>query len=342
MCTRRPFLWIVCILLVAAVVACVPATPAAPAVTPEAPAGPSGKITLYTSVPQPIIDKIQADFQARFPNITLEVFRSGTSAVVAKLQAEKEAGAIQADLVWVAEPSTYEDFKAQDLLLQFTPEEADALPAEMKDPDGYYYAGRVINMIVAYNTGVQTKPTGWQSLLNPEYAGKLGFPTPLRSGAAQASVKTLVDVFGWEYFEKFKEVGGVQVKNNSTVRDQLATGELMAGALLDYMVRGAKAKGSPIDYVWPEEGAVVIPSPVAIFKSSENPEAAKVFVNYVLSREGQQTLVELGNFIPVRLDVDPPAGAPRFDEIKRLPTDWKGVRTERQQINERWTEIFGE
>lgn len=339
MSKRRTTLWIPWILVLVLVAACVPPTPAA---QPAAPSGPSGKITLYTSVPQPIIDKIQADFQSKFPDITLEVFRSGTSAVVAKLKAEQEAGAIQADLVWVAEPSTYEDFKAQDLLLQFTPDEADALPAEMKDPDGYYYAGRVINMIVAYNTAVETKPMSWQSMLNPEYAGKLGFPTPLRSGAAQASVKTLVDALGWEYFEKFKEVGGVQVKNNSTVRDQLSTGELMVGALLDYMARGAKAKGSPVDYIWPEEGAVLIPSPVAIFKNSKNPEAAQVFVNYVLSKEGQQTLVELGNFIPVRPDVDPPAGAPRFDEIKRLPTDWKAVRAERQQVNERWVEIFGE
>ena len=94
-----------------------------------------GTITLYTSVPQPIADKIQADFQSKFPDITLDVFRSGTSAVTAKIATEKEAGEIQADLVWVAEPSTYEDFKDQDLLLKFTPPEAGNLPGEMKDPE---------------------------------------------------------------------------------------------------------------------------------------------------------------------------------------------------------------
>jgi iron(III) transport system substrate-binding protein len=304
--------------------------------------GLGGTITLYTSVPQPIADKIQADFQSKFPAITLDVFRSGTSAVTAKIATEKEAGAIQADLVWVAEPSTYEDFKDQDLLLKFNPAEARKLPKEMKDPEGYYYAGRLINMIIGYNTSVSTPPKAWPDLLKPEYGGKLGFPTPLRSGAAEASVKTLVDKYGWEYFEDFKANGGFQVKNNSTCRDLLSTGELVVGVLLDYMVRAAKEKGSPIDYVWPEDGAVFIPSPVAIFSSSQNPDAAKVFVDYVLSVEGQNTLVELGNFIPVRTDVEPPAGAPGLGKIKKLATDWDAVQQMRQDTKDRWAQLFGE
>ncbi len=301
-----------------------------------------GTITLYTSVPQPIADKIQADFQSKFPDITLDVFRSGTSAVTAKIATEKEAGEIQADLVWVAEPSTYEDFKDQDLLLKFTPPEAVNLPGEMKDPEGYYYAGRLINMIIGYNTSIASPPVKWQDLLKPEYKGKLGFPSPLRSGAAIASVKTLADKFGWKYFEDFKANGGLQIKNNSTVRDMLATGELAVGVLLDYMVRGAKAKGSPIDYVWPEEGAVFIPSPIAIFKNSRNPEAAKIFVNYVLSQEGQATMVNLGNFCPVRTDVAPPAATPTFGKIKKLPTNWRTVKEKRQDTKDRWSALFGQ
>ena len=145
---------------------------------------------------------------------------------------------------------------------------------------------------------------------------------------------------GQSYFQDFSNAGGVQVKNNSTMRDQLSTGEMKVGALLDYMVRAAKEKGSPIDYVWPEEGTVVIPSPVAIMKGSANPEAAEAFVNYVISKEGQQTLVELGSFIPVRPDVTPPPGAPAFDKIKALPTDWKMVREKRAASMKKWTEIF--
>jgi iron(III) transport system substrate-binding protein len=307
-----------------------------------APEGLGGTITLYTSVPQPIADRIQTDFHAKFPAITLEIFRSGTSAVTAKIATEKEAGAIQADMVWVAEPSTYEDFKDQELLLKFTPPEAKNLPKEMKDSEGYYYAGRLINFIIGYNTAVSKPPKTWSDLLKPEYGNKLGFPSPLRSGAAEAAVKTLADKYGWKYFESFKANGGVQIANNSMARDMLSTGEMRVAALLDYMIREASAKGSPIDYVWPEDGAVFIPSPIAIFKASKNPEAAKVFVDYVISQEGQKTMVELGSFIPVRTDVEPPANTPSLGKIKKLPTDWPAVQEMRQDTKDRWTALFGE
>ncbi len=306
----------------------------------ESESGVSGKIVLYTSVPQPIVDKIQADFQSKNPSITLDVFRSGTSSVVTKLMTEKEAGSILADLIWVADPSTYEDFKAQNLLHKFTPEEASGIDSSMKDPEGYYYAGRLINMIIAYNTlQVKNPPKNWEDILDSKY--KLGFPTPLRSGAAIAAVKTLVDKYGWDYFKRFRAAGGKQVKSNSTVRDMIVTGELSVGVMLDYMVRPMIKKGSPINYVWPADGAVFIPSPIAILESSKNKEVAKVFVNYILSKDGQATLVKMGSFIPVRKDVAPPEGTPALDKIKKLPTDWKAVRRERQNVKDKWTEIFG-
>ena len=307
----------------------------------NSPGASSGKIALYTSVPQPIADKIQADFTVKFPAINLVIFRAGTSEVVAKMMTEKAAGSIMADLIWVAEPSTYEDFKDQNLLLKFVPDEARSLPGEMKDADGYYYAGRLMNMIIGYHTGISSPPRGWKDLNNPAYKTKAGFPTPLRSGAAEAAVRSLVDQYGWKFFEDFKATGGKQVKNNSTVRDMLSTGELSVGVLLDYMVRGAKKKGSPIDYVWPEDGAVFIPSPIGILKDSKKSEAAITFVNYLLSKEGQQTLVKKGDFYPVRSDVAAPASAPDLDKIKIMPTNWKAVRDKRGETKDKWSALFG-
>ena len=310
--------------------------------TAQSTSGPSGTITLYTSVPQPIADKIQADFNANYPDITLEIFRSGTSGVVTKLMTEKEAGQIMADLVWVAEPSTYEEFKDQNMLAKIDPNGARDLPEEMKDPEGYYYAGRLINMIIGYNPNLVSRPPEtWQDLLASEYRGKIGMPSPLRSGAAVATAHTLAEAYGWEYFERFKANGGVQAANNGTVRDAIASGEYKAGIFLDYMAREAKQAGSPLDYVWPSDGAVFIPSPIAVLEASSNKEAAIVFVDYILSKEGQKTMVKLGNFIPVRGDVEPPADAPSLDEIKRMKTDWKSVQADLEATNTRWTSLFG-
>ncbi|MCI0477452.1 MAG: ABC transporter substrate-binding protein [Anaerolineales bacterium] len=333
------FALVLALLILTGLAACVPASAPAPAPVAEA----KGKIALYTSVPQPIADKIQADFQAKFPGVTLDIFRGGTSEVVAKIMTEKAGGEIIADLVWVAEPSTYEDFKAQDLLLKYTPTEASMLTDEMKDKDGYYYAGRLINMVVAYNSTTEPKPKSWKDLLNPAYKGKVGFPSPLNSGAAEGAVKTLADhpSFGWKYFDDLKANGAKQVANNSTLRDQIASGEFKVGVLLDYMVREVKPKGATIEYIWPDEGAVFIPSPIAIFKTTKNPGAAKAFLDFIISKSGQETMVKLGYFIPIRADVMPPEGAPSLDKIKRLPTDWKAVTRDRQATKDKWTNTFG-
>jgi len=308
----------------------------------KTPAEASGKITLYTSMPQYIIDKIQADFQTKSPRITLDVLRVETSEVVDMVMDEKEAGSIQADLIWVADPSVYEDLKDRDLLLKYTPPESVFMPPEMKDPDGYYYAGRLINMIVAYNAAVTTPPKGWQDLRKPEYQGKLGFLNPLIAGSAEPVVQTLVAAQGWEYFEAFKANGCVLVRDNATLYNRLSTGELMVGVLVDYEAREAKDKGAPIDHVWPEEGVVSIPSPMAILNNTQNPFAAQVFVDYVLSKDGQETMVKLGNFIPVRYDVEPPEGAPSLHQITKLPTDWRAMQEDQQATREQWIALFGE
>ena len=307
-------------------------------------AGPSGQIILYTSVPLDIINAIRADFMARYPDINLEIFRGKTGDVMARVDAEMNAGEVIADLLWVAEPSTYEVLKAQDAFLAFTPAEIDALPAEMYDPDGFYYAGRLINMVLAYNTAeVTTPPQSWNDLLDPAYNGRLGFAsTTSGSNLATVGMLSTDPDFGWDYIQAVKDNGAIQVSGNGTVRNMLSSGEFLAGWVLDYMIRAAKADGAPVDYVWPTEGAAFIPSPIAIFADTDNPEAAKLFVDYVLSVEGQQTLVTLGNFIPVRADVDPPAGAPHLDEISRLNVDWAWIAENQEQIKDDFNAIFGD
>ncbi|MFP4383139.1 MAG: ABC transporter substrate-binding protein [Spirochaetia bacterium] len=305
--------------------------------------GPGGIITIYTSVPQSIIDKIQSDFMSKYPDIDLEVFRAGTGSVIAKIATEMEAGQIQADLIWVAEPSTYEHFKSQGILLKFTPEEASALAEGMADPEGYYYAGRLINMIIGYNTDqVTDPPSTWKDLLTRKYDGPKAMASPVTAGAALAAAYAIGMEYGEEYFIEFKENGGVQAKSNGSVRDDLSTGEYETGIVLDYMMRSRVESGAPVNYVWPEDGAVFIPSPIAIIKSSDNIETAKVFVNYALSAAGQRTLVEQGNFIPVRNDVDPPAGAPRLNQINALDIDWKALAEEADEVREAWTQLFAE
>lgn len=314
-------------------------TPATTAEETPPPAA-TGSLMIYTSVPEPVINELKAEFEEQFPDLELQIFRGSTGDVTARIEVEQQAGQVQADLIWVAEPSAYEAFKADDLLAPYSPPADAPIPDTFIDDDGYYVAGRVINMIVAWNTN--ELPDGlsdWPDLI--DHADRAVFPPP-SSGSVLAAAAALRDEFGDDYFVQFEEAGGSQVSSNGAARDALISGEFAAAGVLDYMIRGAKADGSPVDLAYPESGTVVIPSPIAITASAQNPEGAKVFMDYLLSQQGQQAVVEIGNFYPVRTDVDAPEGAPSLEELTKLEVDWEELVERTEEINEYWRQIFGE
>lgn len=333
--------------VLAAAVACSAAGPSDDAATedelgatgaPDAAAA-SGVVSVYTSVPEPIADALSAEFEEAFDDLELSIFRGTAGDVQARITTEQQAGRVGADVIWIAEPSAYEGFKAQDLLAPYDPPEDAPIPDAYIDPDGFYVAGRVINMIVAWNT--EAHPDGledWDDLLTDQVDAV--FPAP-GSGSALAAIKAMDDEIDPNYFDRFVDAGGTQVTANGDARDAIVSGEFTAAGVLDYMIREAMAEGSPVDYAWPTSGAVVIPSPLAITAGAANPEGAEVFADYILSAEGQETVVEVGDFYPVRDDVDPPEGTPALDDIEAIDLDWGELVEQTEAIDQAWSERFG-
>lgn len=309
----------------------------------------SGTIHFYTSIPKDIAVKIAEEFQKKYPNVKVEVYRSGASKVMAKLQAEIEAGKIIADVVWLADPGNTIYLKNKGVLMKYMPKDADKVP--VKDPEGYWIAGRFIAPVIAYNTEiVKNPPKKWSDLVDSNYRASLpspwntaegwvAIPNPLYSGAATAWVYGLSEKYGWDYFKKAKEMGIVVLKSNGAVKNAVIEGQDPIGVTLDYMVRQAIAKGAPINYVYPEDGTVLIPSPIAIMKTTENPDAAKAFVDFLLSKEVQELLVQYG-IIPARTDVAPPEGAPSTTEIPQIQIDWKKLSAQLEDIRDKFSEIM--
>jgi len=301
------------------------------------------KITLYTSVPQSIIDNIKKDFEQKNPDIDLEIYRSGTSKVLAKLYAEKESNNIVVDVIWVADFSIYENLKAENLLYPYLSPEAVNVPKVYYEPEGYYYGARLINMVLGYNTKFIKEndiPDSWKDLLDPRFKNKVGSSTPERSGAFFVTAGAFASNpdLGWNYFVEFAKQNPV-LDSNTGIANKIASGELLMGFVLDFSIRSMKDEGSPIDFVWPVEGAVSVPSPIGIIAATENLENAKRFVDYSISKEGQQEFARNG-FIPIRKDVSPPAGTPDLEEIKLMKTDWEWLRDNYSEIIQKFNEIL--
>lgn len=313
-------------------------------------AGASGEVVLYTSMPDAVVARLKGVVEQRFPDldgdpwvplssggISLRVVRGRTADIQRRIADEINGAGLEADMIWLAEPSPYETYKEMGLLAPYEPPTDAPIPRRYVDTDGFYVAGRIISMVLAWNTSLCPEGLAdWPDLHDVEL---VAFPGP-ESGAARATIKALSDLYGPEFFTTFANGGGITVASNGVARDGVVDGTLEAVAVLDYMARDAKADGSAVDFAYPATGTVVIPSPIAITTAARNPTAAKEVVDFILSQPGQKIIVEIGNFYPVRTDVAPPAGAPPLDTITALSIDWNVLSAEIDAISTFWEGLF--
>jgi iron(III) transport system substrate-binding protein len=315
----------------------------AAALAAGAQAAPSGTITVYTSQPSDQIAKVVEAFRKTHPNVRVELFRSGTTEVMNKLQAEFAAGRPQADVVLIADAVAMTQLKNDGRLMSYPEAPADKLPAALVDPERTFFGTKLITTGIVINTGlVKTAPTSWNDLLPAAAAAKTILPHPLYSGAAVIHIGTVVQQpeFGWRYLETLAKNGTIAGKGNGAVIEAVARGEKAYGVIIEYMAFNAKAKGSPVDFVFPREGVSAISQPVAVLKTTRNAEAAKAFIAWQLSDEAQRQSVEQGYF-PIFADMAPPKGYPPVSSLKIMPGDFKAMLASDEDNKRRFMELFG-
>ena len=192
-------------------------------------------------------------------------------------------------------------------------------------------------MIIAYNKDkVKNPPKSWQDLTDPKWKGKIAMPNPMLSGTAYVAVGALADKYGWEYFDKLKANGIRVEEGNSAIQNKLLTGEYAAAMILEENILKLKeTKHEPLEVVYPSDGIICVPSPIAIFNTTKNPDGAKALVDWWLSKEGQQAVVK-GWMHSVRGDVEPPTGAPKLSTLlpNAVKVNWDKLATEDAKIKE--------
>lgn len=308
-------------------------------------AGPAlaeSKLTLYTSQPNEDAQATVDAFKAAHPDITVEWVREGTTKVMAKLQAEFAAGAPQPDVLLIADSVTMEGLKRDGRLLPFPEADTKGFDAALVDKDHTYFSTKLITTGLMANTRAGEAPRAWKDLLKPEIAAKTTMPSPLTSGAALVHVATLAQnsEFGWPYLETLAKNGMTASGGNGAVMKSVAGGEKAYGVIVDYLAIREAAKGAPVSFAFPTEGVSAVTEPVAILKTAQNPEGAKLFVDFLLSEAGQKLAAKQG-YLPARSGIEGPAGFPARDTIKLLPFDAAKALADEAENKKRFSELFG-
>ena len=259
-----------------------------------------GKITVYTSIYQFVIDMIVEELKAEFPNLEVEMFYGGTGKLQEKLAGEMVNGTLGCDMMLVAEPAYSLELKEGGWLHQFEVEDADTMLRFPYDEDGYWYPVRVCNMVLAYNPerySADELPKTFKEFAEDEsLKGKISMGNPLTSGTTMAAVAALTDVYGYEYLTALGN-NDVMIESGSVALEKLNSGECKVIMILEESVlKARKEDGSKIECIYPEDGVILIPSTAMIVDEDKsanmNTEACEAVANWLLSEAGQKLILE--------------------------------------------------
>lgn len=309
--------------------------------TSEPKAAPSGKVVVYTAGPAGLATKIKEGFEAKY-GVTVEQFDGTTGKVLGRLEAEKSNPV--ADVVVLASWPSAMAMKAEGWT-QGYPEAAnrDKLQPGWVDEDSHLFGYSASALGITYNTKLVTEPpTDWSDLTDPKWKGLVNIPDPSLSGSALDFISGYLNDQGedsWSVFEALKANDVAMAGANKEALDPVITGAksiVMAG--VDYMAYSAKAKGEPVDIVYPASGTVINPRAAMIMKTSPNLDNARLFIDYMLSDEAQAFVTD-AYLLPGRADIKADNRV-NTDEIKLLHYDWNWMSEQGEAISAKFLEMF--
>ena len=301
-----------------------------------------GKLVWYTSTPIKIGQEIANLFEKEY-GIKVEMFRSGGSAILRRFQQEMDAGRVAVDVLTTSEPAAAVAMTKKGIFVPFKPKNFDKIPDVAKDPNGNYIAQR-LNMMTHYlrtdKVAAADEPKSWDALTDAKYKGKLVMANPSFTSLMVSVVGMLSQSKGWGYFEKLRANDILIVQGNQQVSDMLKRGErlIAVGALDSYAADGRKA-GHPIKTIYPSDGVFVIPSPTSVIKGGPNPNAAKLFAEFMISDTVQKLFPEEGGY-SARVDMPAPKDSPDMKSIKINAVDNDYIEKESARIKKHFDEIF--
>ncbi len=337
--------------LAAATVFAEPARAAVPAPSPITPAlieaaRREGKVSFYTALELPVAERFGKVFEAKYPGIAVRVERSGAERIYQRIAQEQGSRINAVDVANSTDPAHYLDWKRNDWLAPYVPEEvAKHFPAEHRDPDGMYATVCAWLSVIGYNSSLvkpEDAPKSFGDLLDPKWKGKIVKGHPGYSGAILTVTFLLVRELGWGFFEKLAEQKIMQVQSAAEPPKKIQAGEraVMADGN-DYNLTLLKDQGQPVEAVHPTEGTPVIIVPCGIFRNAPNPNAARLFESFLFGAEAQQMF---GDAFAHRsfhaLMKEKPGRAP-LSAFKLLKADPAAVLAQSEDIKARYTKIFG-
>lgn len=310
------------------------------AMTPGDAAAQGGTVSVYTAHAPEIYNEIVPKFEEA-TGITVSLVQAGSGDIVQRARAE--AASPLADVIWSIGGEALE--ANSDLLEPYTSShDAEIDPLYKVGTNWLPYTG--IPMVLVVNTDMVAEgdmPASWADLTDPKWNQKVAYAGADSSGSAFMQLATILDVYGeeqgWELFGEMMK-NFIVTGSSGRVPRGVADGEFAVGLTLEEAAQRYVAGGASVAIVYPEPATSALPDAVALVKGGPNPDAGKQFIDFVLSKEIQEYLVEQMQRRSVRTDVAQPEGLPGLDEIAVQNYDMGWAGAERENIIKQYLGIL--
>jgi iron(III) transport system substrate-binding protein len=287
-----------------------------------------GALAVADSAPGENFQKFMAAFQAKYPflDIATGFFSAPTGRVLARVNAEIDAGHVTFDVMLAANVAAWVQMTRAGRIMEYQSPEYAAFPAGAKQ-DGHWAAAQAIGVIPVYNRNTlppAEAPASWRDLLQPRFADRKMAIQNAAAGTQFNQIYLLERALGPDYMAKFAAQKPVVMATGAQMVDAITRGEVLLGAALDHWRGfGPVAEQAGLVAVYPAEGMPLTLAPVGIVAGAPHPNAARLFIDFILSQEGQRLLdTELYGMYSMRPDVPPPPGQkPLAEAHPLLPTD---------------------
>jgi iron(III) transport system substrate-binding protein len=312
---------------------------------PEA-AKAEGTLTWYIAqVDAQTAENLGRTFTASHPGVNVGVIRTTGQVAFQRLLMDIKNKTPQCDVFSATDISNMPALKDRHELAEYTPPNAAQLLAPFKalsDP-GYSYITNASRYFLIYNKdkiAPEDAPKSWLDLLNPKWKGRVATGHPAFSGCTGTWALGVKKIHGWQYFEKLA-ANNVRVGRSAVDPMTLINaGECLVGVGAANNAYASIAKGNPLGVVHPSDGLVLCVTPSAIPANAPHPASARLFMDWLLSREYAETIVKDGSE-PIVEGVAPLPAMPPLAGQKIIPLTVDEIRKGVPELIEQWRETFG-
>ena len=293
-----------------------------------------GEVMLYTSLVPEDLSAISAAFEKKY-GVKLKVWRANSEKVLQRAVTEARAGRNDADVVETNGPQLESLYREKGLQPLRSPHIKDLMPQALQK-HGHWVGTRINMFVQSYNTNLVKKdelPKSYADLTQPRWKGRLGIEAEDEDWFAMI-VKELGEEQGLRVFREIARVNGFSVRKGHTLLAGLvASGEIpLALTTYSHGAEKMKQKGAPVEWfaIAPAIGRA---NGIGVMQKPPHPHAAALFVDFLLSPEGQKIL-QKGGYVPANLKVE--------DRAQKLPlkfVDAAVILDEDEKWKKLWQEI---